>query len=136
MSSIKINSAINVGMDEILDGVSDLKTSDLEVFLKEVAQLLAKRKAKTLSKRETELLLKINKRLLSKTSQKEYDSLYKQFKEEKITPTKHTRLLSLIKKREKKGGERLAALIELAQLRKVAPKELMKQLGISSLSYA
>ena len=136
MPSIEIKSALKIGMDEVLTGISTLDTPDLEQFLKEVAYLLAQRKIKSISERESALLLKINKRLLPETTQNQYDSLYKKLQEERISPKEHTKLLSLIKKREKKGGERLAALVELAQLRKISPKELMKDLGIDSLSYA
>lgn len=123
-------------MKEILNDVSNMKTAALETFLKEVAHLLVQRKVKSISKRETELLLQINKPLLTAKSQFKYDLLYQKLKEETILAEEHTKLLRLIKKREKKGVERLAALIELAQLKKVAPKKLMKQMGLNSLSYA
>ncbi len=130
MPSIKINSAINIGIEEILNGVSDLETPELEKFLAAVAQLLAKKKVKTLSKRETELLLKINKPLLSDKLQQTYNTLYEKLQNDELTPAEHSRLLTLIKKREKKGEKRLAALIELAQLKNISPKELMRQLGL------
>ncbi len=135
MPSIELNSNKN-GMNEILTNVSNLETSDLEFFLQEVAYLLAKRKVKSISKRESQLLLKINKSLLSAKMQLQYDALYKKLKEETITDIEHKKLISIIKKREKKGVERLAALVELAQLKKISPKVLMQQMGLSTLSYA
>lgn len=135
MPSIEFNSNKD-GMDKILNNVSNLETSDLEQFLQEVAYLLAKRKVKSISKRESQLLLKINKPLLSIKAQLQYDIFYQKLKEETITDTEHTRLLSLMKRREKKGVERLAALVELSQLKKITPKVLMKKMGLSSLSYA
>ncbi len=135
MPSIEINSN-NGGMKEILNDVSNMETSTLETFLKEVAHLLVQRKVKSISKRETQLLLQINKPLLSSKSLLLYDLLNQKLKEETISKEEHTKLLRLIKKREKKGVERLAALIELSQLKKIAPKELMKQMGLSTLSYA
>jgi len=135
MPSIELNSN-KKGMNEILNNVSNLETSELEHFLQEVAYLLAKRKVKSISKRESKLLLKINKSLLSAKMQLQYDVLYKKLKVETITDIEHQQLLKLIKKREKKGVERLAALVELAQLKKIPPKTLMKQMGLSALSYA
>ena len=135
MPSIEINSN-NGGMKVILNDVSNMETSTLETFLKEVAHLLVQRKVKSISKRETQLLLQINKPLLSSKSLLLYDLLNQKLKEETISKEEHTKLLRLIKKREKKGVERLAALIELSQLKKIAPKELMKQMGLSTLSYA
>jgi hypothetical protein len=134
MSSIGINSNRD-GMNKMLDDVSQLETSDLEQFLQEVAYLLAKRKIKSITKRESQLLVKINKPLLSTKGQSQYNKLYQKLREETITDIEHAKLLSLIKKREKKGVERLAALVELAQLRKSSPKALMQQMGLSSLSY-
>ena len=68
--------------------------------------------------------------------QKEYEGLYRQLQEETLSAENHQKLLALIEKTEKNGVERLAALVELAQLRKIAPGELMKQLGFSSLADA
>ncbi len=136
MPSIEIKPSIKVGITEILNGVSHLETSDLEAFLQEVAHILATRKAESLSEKETELLLKINQPLLPAPAQKEYDQLYRQLQEEILSTENHQKLLALIEKTEKNGVERLAALVELAQLRKIAPRELMKQLGLSSLADA
>lgn len=88
------------------------------------------------SKKETQLLLQINKPLLSSKALLQYDLLNQKLKEETISKEEHTKLLRLIKRREKKGVERLAALIELSQLKKIAPKALMKKMGLSTLSYA
>ena len=46
------------------------------------------------------------------------------------------KVLKLIQQREEKAVERMSYLVELAQLRKVSLKELMKQLGIDSLADA
>lgn len=135
MASIELNS--NKGdMREILNDVSNMETATLETFLKEVAHLLVQRKVKSISERETQLLLQINKPLLSPKSIIEYDALQQKLKDETISKEEHTKLLRLIKRREKKGVQRLAALIELSQLKKMAPKILMKKMGLSTLSYA
>lgn len=136
MSSIEIKSALRIRLEEVLDGVSHLDTPDLEKFLAEVAHLLAQRKAKTLPKREAELLFAINQRLLAKEVQENYDELYAKLQQEVISPDEHQTLLELIQQREEKGVERMACLVELAQLRKVTIKELLEQLGIHSLADA
>lgn len=123
-------------MKDLLNDVSNMETATLETFLKEVAHLLVQRKVKSISKRETQLLLQINKPLLTAKSLLQYDLLNQKLKEETISKEEHTKLLRLIKKREKKGVERLAALIELSQLKKIAPKALMEQMGLSTLSHA
>lgn len=120
----------------MLNSVSKMKTADLEVFLREVAHLLAQRKAPVISKRESQLLLKINKPLLSSKAQTQLDLLHQKLQTEIISESEHETLMSLIKRREKKGVKRLEALIELAQLKKQSPKDLMKKMGLSTLSYA
>ena len=136
MASIKIKSSLRLQLEEVLDGVSQLDTPDLEKFLVEVAHLLAKRKAKTIPQREAELLLNINQSLLDHKAQEKYDQLYTKLQEETITALEHESLLKLIQQREEKAVERMSYLVELAQLRKVSIKELMKQLGIDSLADA
>jgi len=83
MPSIEIKPAIKIGMDEILTGIASLETSELEQFLQEVAQLLARRKTQTLSEKETELLLKINQPLLETDVQKKHNQLYQKLRNEK-----------------------------------------------------
>lgn len=134
MPSIEIKPAIKVGMEEILDGISNLDTPDLEVFLQEVAHLLAKRKTKTLPKRESELLLKINESMLTADEQTLYDQLYERLQAENITEEEHHQLMELIQRRERRGVEKLTYVVELSQLRKVSLKDLMDNLGISALS--
>lgn len=136
MSSIEIKSALTIRLDEVLEGISNLDTPDLEKFLTEVAQLLAQRKVKTLPQREAELLLKINQRILPADIQQRYSELYEKLRQENITPDEHKVLLGLIQMREEKGVERMACLVELAQIRKISLKELMAQLGIHALADA
>lgn len=88
------------------------------------------------SKKETQLLLQINTPLLSSKALLQYDLLHQKLKAATISKEEHIKLLRLIKSREKKSVERLAALIELSQLKKIAPKVLMKKMGLSTLSYA
>ena len=89
-------------MKEILDDVSNMDTPALEVFLKEVAHILVQRKVKSISKRETQLLLKINKPLLSAKALVKYDLLYQKLRAETILKEEHTKLLRLIKRRERR----------------------------------
>ena len=60
MPTVQVKSNVELGLDEILTGISQLDTPDLEQFLEQVSRLLARRKAQSLSKREAELLLRIN----------------------------------------------------------------------------
>ena len=130
MVTVEIKPNTTVKIEEILNGISKLETGDLESFLKQVAHLLAIRKAPHLSSKETELLLKINEKLPSSLTEK-YHTLHKKLQAENITKKEHEELLQIIKIMEQNNVEWTKALVELAQLRKVAPRVLMTQLGIN-----
>jgi hypothetical protein len=49
MNSIQVNSNINITVTDILKGVSQLETTDLEYFLAEISQMLAQRKIGSLT---------------------------------------------------------------------------------------
>ncbi|HEY6403458.1 MAG TPA: hypothetical protein VI479_18690 [Blastocatellia bacterium] len=81
------------------------------------------------SKKETELFLKIN-RALPEDKQQRYDELTKKRFEETLTKREHAELLRLIEDLQQIWSERWQAVIDLAKLRKISPREMLKQLGI------
>jgi hypothetical protein len=129
MTSVQITSQVSIGLDQLLNGVSQLETTDLEQFVGQVSSLLAQRKAPSLPHRETELLELINQGL-PENIQSRYDELQTKLHHETITPEEHQELLSLIDPVEQVTVDRLRSLIELSQLRQVSLDELMTQLGI------
>jgi hypothetical protein len=129
MTSVQITSQISISLDQLLSGVSQLETTDLEQFVGQVSSLLAQRKAPSLPRRETELLELINQGL-PENIQSRYDELQIKLHHETIAPEEHQELLSLIDPVEQVTVDRLRSLIELSQLRQVSLDELMTQLGI------
>lgn len=91
-------------------------------------------KAPRLSKKETELFLKIN-RTLPEDKQQCYDELTEKRFEETLTKKEHAELLRLIEDIEQIWVERLQAVIDLAKLRKISPREMMRQLGVDPDKY-
>jgi hypothetical protein len=87
--------------------------------------------APRLSKRESELFLTINRCLSDKQWQR-MTELNEKIEAETATDKEHTELLRLAKRAEKMQVERLRAVIELAQLRKVAPEEILRQLELEA----
>ena len=108
MPTVQVKSNIELGLDEILNGISQLDTPELEQFLEQVSRLLARRKAQNLSKREAELLVRINQGIEAQKAER-YRQLTDKLNEERITPEEHQELLSLIGHIETKDGERLEA---------------------------
>ncbi|MBF2079844.1 MAG: hypothetical protein IGR76_15325 [Synechococcales cyanobacterium T60_A2020_003] len=129
MTSVQITSQVNIGLDQLLSGVAQLETADLEQFVGQVNLLLAQRRGPNLPQRETELLEQIN-RGLPEPIQQRYDALQIKLHEESILPEEHQELLGLIDTVEQASADRLQALIELAQLRQISLDALMHQLQI------
>ena len=129
MTSVQVTSQINIDLDQLLTGVAQLETTELEHFAEQVTLLLAQRKVNSLPTQETELLQQINQGLPAKTQQR-YSDLQAKLQAETITPAEHQDLLTLIDTVEQADANRLQALITLAKLRQVSLADLMAQLGI------
>lgn len=129
MASVQVTSQINIELDQLLNGVAQLETAELEKFVEQVNVLLARRKVATLSQPEAELLQQINQGLPADI-QHRYTELKTKQHAETLTPEEHQELLTLIDRVEQVDGDRLQHLIKLAQLRQVSLPDLMQQLGM------
>jgi hypothetical protein len=132
VNSIKITKQVDLGLDDILNGISELETKDLEKFMQRIGHLIARRKVAHLPARESQLLMKINK-AISAPLQKRYEELLTKNREETITPIEHEELLKIIDKVETKNAERLENLIELSRIRNISLDTLMRQLHLNPL---
>jgi hypothetical protein len=88
-----------------------------------------------LSKKETELFLRINRTLPPK-KQERYDELRQKREDETLTESEHAELLKFVDELMTIWTDRLQAVVDLAKLRRISPRELMKQLGIEPRAYA
>lgn len=127
-AKVKIN-AQNLGLDEILAGVAQLDTPELENFMQEVSSIVAHRKAPSLSKQE-EVLLNVINRGMPADWVRRYKKLHGKMRDGTLTEEEYKELLIMVETIEEKNVERLQALIGLAQLRKVSLDKLMNQLGL------
>ncbi len=135
MTTIEVRPDSKFGMDEILDGISKLETPELEKFVEKVLALRARRQVPNLSKQESELLKKIN-RGLPLSAKKRLVSLELKQSEGTLTEAEHHELLGIVDDLETLNVERVHYLSELARLKGLEVKELMKQLGIGPKPYA
>jgi len=133
MPTIEVRS--RVSLDELLNGVAQLDTPDLERFVAQVLTLRAKRTAPCLPEQEALLLEKINQGLSPEVQQR-YDNLTAKRHAETLTAEEHQELLRLIDQIEQADAERARALADLAQLRKKSLTTLMDELGIHPPDYA
>jgi hypothetical protein len=132
VNNIKITKQVDLGLDDILTGISELDTKDLENFMQKVGHLIARRKVAALPERESELLMRINKAIPA-TLQKRYEDLLAKNRAESITLIEHEELLKVIDKVEIKNAERLENLIELSRIRNISLDLLMRQLHLYPL---
>jgi hypothetical protein len=133
MSTIEVRSQLS--LDELLNGVAQLETPDLERFVSQVLTLRAQRTAPCLPEQEAGLLEKINQGLSLEVQQR-YDDLTAKRRTETLTSEEHQELLTLIDRVERADAERAQALADLARLRKMPLATLMDTLGIHPPDYA
>ncbi len=133
MPAIQVRS--QVSLDELLNGIAQLETPELEHFIAQALTLRAKRIAPSLRHGETRLLQKINRGLPPNVQQR-YNELTAKRRAETLTSEEHQELLTLIDRIERADAERVQALTKLAQLRDVSVMTLMVELGIRPPAYA
>jgi hypothetical protein len=121
--------ATNLSSDQILSALEQLSSAELERLVPRVIALGAARRAPQLAPEESKLLERIEEGLpealktrLSELEAKRDDC--------SLTEAEATELLGLSDQAERLHGERLAALAELAKLRRTTLPVLMDQLGI------
>ena len=124
-----------MSLDELLDGIAQLETSELEQFITQALAVRARRIAPGLRQDETRLLQKIN-RGLPANAQQRYDDLTAKRRAGTLTFEEHQELLSLIDRIEQADAERVQTMTKLAQLRLVSVTTLMAELDIHPPAYA
>ncbi|MEZ4963228.1 MAG: hypothetical protein R2830_25630 [Saprospiraceae bacterium] len=131
MATIEIKPKVKVGLNEILDGISQLDVKELESFFNRVGTLLAHRKTQHLTESEFQLLSEINKSLPPNHRQR-YLKLKEKRGQAGLSEAEQQELLAMSDEIERIGVRRLECLVELAKLRSISLDELMEQLGIKA----
>jgi len=129
---MEIQSGVQIGFDDLVQGASQMETPALEKFADQLSHILARRKAPLPSERELELISKIYN-VLNPETQQRLDDLQTQLHNEALSEEAHQELLALTKLAEQHNAEWLEALVELAQLRNVSLQEVIKQLELKKL---
>lgn len=127
MADVKIKSQIRLGLKDILEGISQLEISDIEVFLKEVSQILSQKKREANSQsKEEKLLNQLNNNYPVELSQR-YNRLKIKAEKEKLTDQEHKELIALSDQFEVLDAQRLQFLLELSKLRNQPLPLLLKE---------
>jgi hypothetical protein len=120
---------IQISGQNLLDAVKQMVPEEFDAFIERALSLRAPPKPSTLSARETKLISRINRGLPEKLS-KRYGQLTQRLKKKLLTADEHQELLELTREAENRDADRAAALIELAKVRRLPLRILMKQMGI------
>jgi hypothetical protein len=123
-----------MSLDELIKAADGLDASDLDLLLKQVVFLRARRKTPVLPAEEAQLLLKINQGIPADLLAN-YQVLRKKREAETLVDAEYDSLIQLSNEIEQIGVQRLEALARLAQLRQVSILDLMATLGIQPMSY-
>jgi len=120
---------IEVSAEQLLRAVERLPQQELETFVAQIVALRAQRSAPHLNQEETALLLQINAGI-SPDLQRRFNELVAKRQLETISPAELAELIQITDEIEQRDAQRLAALIELAQLRQTTVPVLMDEFGI------
>ena len=131
---LTIRGNLQITANDLLNGIEQLGNSDLEDFIHRILLIKAKRYAPKVDELELDLLSKINKGLDNAIYQR-LDALTAKRKSETISKEEYKELLDLVEIIENENVERLRYLGQLAQLKNISVRTLMKQLDIKPRGY-
>jgi hypothetical protein len=120
-----------VGGPELLKTVQQLAPEELDAFLEKALLLRNQPTADKLSAEESRLIKRIN-RGLPETACNRYARLSQKRKKKSLTDEELGELLKLTHELETQDADRAAALLELANLRRIPIRLLTKQMGIKA----
>jgi len=125
---------IEIEKEQLLNAALQMSRSELEEFVLKLFSLKARQETPSLSEREAELLMKINQGLPA-TMQERLNELIDKRRAEIISAKELRELKKLTGQVEKFDVERLKLLTELAALRNVPLRKLIKQLGLKPVPH-
>ena len=135
MASVKLESKVQIEIKDIIESISQLETAELEDFVNQLTNLLARRKAPHLPEKEAALLLNISQWLPPDIKQRYY-ILTERRRNFELTESEHKELLELVELVEVQHAARMKHMIDLAKMRQVPLEQLMEELGIMPSVYA
>ena len=114
---------------DLLDLVKSMSPAEFDAFIESALSIRRPPQAAKLTSQETNLIKRINRGLSADLS-KRYGQLVARRKRGCLSKEGRHELLQLTHEAESADADRAAALLELAKLRKVPVRTLMKQMGI------
>jgi hypothetical protein len=125
---------VQVEKDQLLDAVLQMKQEELEQFVSRALTLKAQRRTSALPEREAALLTKINQGVPS-SIQERLNRLIEKRRAGTINAKELRELKKFTDHIENSDAKRLELLTELAHLRNVPLRRLIKQLGLKPVPH-
>ncbi len=125
---------IQIDTEQLLNAALQMPQSELEQFVARLFALKARQDAPGMSEREAELLMKINQGLPS-AQQERLNELIDKRQARTINAKELRELKKLTDQVETFDAERLKLLTELAPLRGISLRKLIKQLGLKPVPH-
>ena len=107
---------------------NNLPINELEEIVRELNQLLLKRKKKLPT--ETDLIIQLNATVLTELQWQRYRSLRQKLEDETMTKAEHTEYMKLLELDRELVLKRTEILVEIAKLRNKSITEVMEDLQI------
>lgn len=120
---------VQVSRDDLLRAIRQLDSAEFSGLVTDVLSLRAQRTAPVLSADEATLLQRINHRL-PEEDQRRRAELQARLAAETLTAEEHTTLVQLNTAAEQLNAQRIEALAQLADLRRVSLRQIMQDLGL------
>lgn len=125
---------VQIEKEQLLDAVLQMPQSELEQFVSRAFSLKARELTHALPEREAELLMKINQGIPAATQQR-LNELIKRRRAATIGAKELRELKKLTDQIEESDARRLELLSELARLRSVPLRKLIRQLGLKPVRH-
>jgi G3E family GTPase len=115
--------------ENLLQAVVSLPTNEFEKLIAN-ARKLRRALPKNRTNKEIRLIKKVNESTLSDDEQKHFQELIKKRRDENISEDELQELLALTEKSEELNVKRLKFLVEIAKIRNISLRDVMKKLEI------
>lgn len=122
---------IEISNDDLVNAVRQMSRKEFDAFIEQILSLRTQPNAAILSGEETNLIKRINRGLPEELC-KRFAQLSGRRKKGRLNAQEHQELLELTHEAESQDADRAAALLELAKLRQMPLRTLMKQMGIQA----
>lgn len=131
----KVSIQVQDNVKNYLSEISKMKISELEFFAQELNSLITRKRSKSKKHRIGKLYELINETVLDENKQVLFDLLAEKLQNQTMSETENKIYLKIAEEEENLRNQRVAYMVELAQLRQIPFTQLMEELGLKPLPH-